>query len=296
MKQKDCGRVPAMTAMLPKPKKKKSRISTGFKALKGQFPSFILLRIGDKRSEEPQFCGGTLLWNNIVLTAAHCLDHVNWIDVAATTYSVKRWEKMGVKPTKVKKFCKPQGYYKDRVDNSSVIHKDFAILVLEEPLTLDNYTQTACLPDAPIKASETGYSVGLGLEGFNFFSDDLQGIAEARTECLPALRQTGILCVQSNDDNYQGGACFGKFRSYKQELVAAPTSNSNVLIVGDSGGPFYITRKNRVQVTGITSVSRTICFSETPLISGITDVYHHLDQIRHLASECLREANSSSRK
>lgn len=65
MEQKDCGRVPAMVAKLPRPKKKKNRISTGFKALKGQFPRscFSELEIEDKKtlcSVEVPYCGAML--------------------------------------------------------------------------------------------------------------------------------------------------------------------------------------------------------------------------------------------
>lgn len=150
------------------------------------------------------------MWSNVVLTAAHCLDFADWLEAASTTYSVKKWKEKGVKPVKVKKFCKPHGYFKKKTKNQAYNEKDYAILVLEQPLKLDNYTQTACLPDAPLLGTESGISVGLGMEGFDYFADELQAISEKKIDCPHRINATGAFCLISNDDNYKGGTCRGK--------------------------------------------------------------------------------------
>lgn len=213
LEQHDCGRVPAMIAKIKKPSQgraKRKRIAGGFKALKGQFPSFILLNIADSRTSEHVFCGATLLWPQIVLTAAHCLDHAVSIHAAATTYSVTSWDQMGQKSIRVKHSCKPADFATKKVANHTILASDFAILILEKPFVLDDYVQTACLPTQEIQADEVGLSVGLGLTDRYHFATDLMAIPEMMAECPNGVASPDVVCIKSSDPRYRGGTCFGE--------------------------------------------------------------------------------------
>ena len=134
------------------------RIVGGFKALKPiPWQAHITIMVGIKSNQ----CGGTILDEETILTAAHCLKPLGPIYVETGIIdnpSLKRNFVINENNSNVKKvFIHPdfENVYKG---------DDIAILKLKTPLTFDNDTKPACLPEPTFSPEdkELGFVSGWG--------------------------------------------------------------------------------------------------------------------------------------
>merc|ERR1712106_415124 len=111
-----------------------TRVVNGWPADKGEWPWIAALLNNDR-----QFCGGSLIDQNHILTAAHCVAHMSRYDVANLKvrlgdHQIKTSGETEIFESKASRVVRHKGF------SQQTLHEDVAIITLETPvpLGLDN--------------------------------------------------------------------------------------------------------------------------------------------------------------
>uniref|UniRef100_A0A3Q3AL23 Coagulation factor X n=1 Tax=Kryptolebias marmoratus TaxID=37003 RepID=A0A3Q3AL23_KRYMA len=173
------------------------------------------------------FCGGTILNEYIILTAAHCMNHSDYILPASvhqgefdTMVNEGREAVHKVDAVIVHYNYKPVTY-----------HNDIALIKLATPITFSSYILPACLPEADFEGLVSGFGrIGEGRQA----SSILQRLAVPYVD-----RQT---CMESTN-----------LRITQRMFCAGFDTIAKDACQGDSGGPHVTRYGDTYFVTGIVS-------------------------------------------
>ncbi|KAI7801006.1 putative coagulation factor IX-like [Triplophysa rosa] len=194
----------------------------------GGSPWQVLLR----RADEYGFCGGSLIEDRWVVTAAHCLqqtpDHVTIGD-----YDKMRPDKDEQK-IKVEKIVVHPHFHEYTFDS------DIALLYLSQPVTRGPYVIPACLPDANlasrlVKPGEQGMVSGWGATHYMWRSSRF-----LRKVLLPVVDQ--MSCIQSTEQVITDNMFCAGYLTAEMDACT-----------GDSGGPFIVNYRGTWFLTGVIS-------------------------------------------
>ncbi|XP_066590810.1 proclotting enzyme-like [Prorops nasuta] len=183
-----------------------------------------------------QFCGGSLIDDKHILTAAHCVAHMNSWDVARLTvrlgdYNIKTNHEVRHIERRVKRVVRHRGF------NSRTLYNDVALLTLNEPVPFTEQIRPICLPSgSQLYSGKTATVIGWG------------SLRESGPQ--PAVLQEVSIPVWSNSEckiKYGAAAPGGIVDSFLCAGRAAKDSCS-----GDSGGPLMVNDGRWTQV-GIVS-------------------------------------------
>ena len=174
----------------------------GIPALKGEVPFQVLLKLDGSFN-----CGGTLISNKFVLTAAHCV-HVHNAE-ARSIIVIGELNQFEYDFTEVEMKAKRVIFPPDYIHYE--IGDDIALLELEKPVRVKGYIQIASLPKSETTSGNVT-AAGWGLTTGNVESDRLL-IAHLeivpRSQCKETFRRISIqeICAISKRELH--GVCSG---------------------------------------------------------------------------------------
>ncbi|KAH0819332.1 hypothetical protein MTP99_019164 [Tenebrio molitor] len=207
------------------------RIVGGHNADVGEWPWIAALFNGGR-----QFCGGSLIDNIHILSAAHCVAHMSSWDVARLTvrlgdHNIKTNTEIRHVEKRVKRIVRHRGF------DPRTLYHDIAILTLDSPVQFTQQIRPICLPTVGNDFSgQTGTVIGWG------------SLRESGPQ--PSILQEVNIPIWSNRDcklKYGPAAPGGIVEHMLCAGQAARDSCS-----GDSGGPLMVNSGKWTQV-GIVS-------------------------------------------
>jgi len=220
-----------------------NRIINGQSNVPNSWPWMASLRvIFSDGSLSSHFCGGMLIYNNIVLTAAHCLIKYKAASLAVVIGLNNVSTPLKSVPNLVYYVKKTKYHDSFSINNSPLIY-DIGLIQLKTNVTFTNNASLICLPPSSTDSSKvlnkkvvlTGWG---STNGFN----SLASIS-------PGLLQTKLGVINGN------GACTSNGLTYDTNTVYCvldSVNNSNACF-GDSGGPLIFYTNSLWFVYGITS-------------------------------------------
>jgi secreted trypsin-like serine protease len=211
-----------------------TRIVNGQEAARNSYPFMAALMRDFGRGGARQFCGGSLIDESHILTAAHCIDGLAASDVKTLrvwlgAHDIKHGSKTEHKVIRIIK-------HKD-FDPRTLVN-DIAILTLNTPAKISNSIKTVCLPLVDAAENERVTVAGWG--------------STSEGGGQPSKLHEVEVDVWSNQKckNSYGNRIPGKI---VDTMICAASSNKDSCS-GDSGGPLYLRRNGGVCVqVGIVS-------------------------------------------
>jgi secreted trypsin-like serine protease len=188
----------------------KDRIVGGFEAQENEWPWQVALFI-----DNAWFCGGALISENYVMTAAHCADGASYFDIMAGAHNVRASsEPHRVEITSYNGWTHPQW-------DSNTLSNDIALIELPSPIAFNDYIRPSCMPMAGDTADVNEM---VTCTGWGKPSDSAGGIS-------PVLRMVEDRPIISNRE------CNDIYGIVGDGVVCIDTTGGKGTCNGDSGGP-----------------------------------------------------------
>jgi len=220
----NCGyRTPQPKVTLYDNKKPFFYIVNGYEAVPHEFP-FMAALMNRKR----QFCGGSLIDDNHILTAAHCVAHLSKSDVQHLRvrlgdHNIKSNGEAKHVEKRVKRVIRHIGF------SSSTLHNDVAILTLEDSVEYSSTIQPICLA----AGNNLFINNKVTVAGWGTLSEG--GSQPATLMKVDVEVWTNEACRKSYGSSAPGGIT--------KHMLCASLPNQDSCS-GDSGGPLFSCPRN----------------------------------------------------
>ncbi|CAL4121903.1 unnamed protein product, partial [Meganyctiphanes norvegica] len=261
------------------------RIINGHDAGLGTHPWMVVFR-GSSRTQKFWFCGGVLITDRHILTAAHCfttgikIEFVRIGEYDISTNPDRDIENNIVAPQhqdiNVAEVIKHEQFGAGRCRKCN----DIAIVKLASPARFDKqFVQPICLPVNPQR--------DMGFRASQFQNTELDGVATGWGITDP---RDIIASATRGSNKLQEVYLRMKERSFCQQqkrnnpglkILCAGEGDGRDTCRADSGGPLMLTNNHGQKwfAVGITSFSDTVCGSADSQ-TIFTDVYQYIDWIK----------------
>ncbi|XP_076021922.1 coagulation factor X [Genypterus blacodes] len=208
---------------------RQTRIVNGEECPPGECPWQALL----VNEDDIGFCGGTILNQYIILTAAHCMNQSEYIYIIVGEFDRERKEGReaihNVATIVTHRHYKPDTY-----------HNDIALIKLEKPIKFTKYIIPACLPERDFAERVLMQQPNGLVSGFGRIGEGRQPSSILQRLSMPYVNR-GI-CIESSD-----------FRISTRMFCAGYDTEEKDACQGDSGGPHVTRYHDTYFVTGIVS-------------------------------------------
>uniref|UniRef100_W5MUA0 coagulation factor Xa n=1 Tax=Lepisosteus oculatus TaxID=7918 RepID=W5MUA0_LEPOC len=206
-----------------------ARIVNGNECLPGHCPWQALLI----NEEGVGFCGGTILTEHIILSAAHCMRESKSFTVRLGDYDTEKTDD-SEETYPVEKVIIHNKYVTDTYDN------DIAIIKLKEPIKFTKFIIPACLPEKDFAEKVLMKQNDAQISGFGRTHE--RGRQSTILQKLTVPYVDRLMCIESSQAQISANMfCAGYDKVAKDACQ------------GDSGGPHVTQYKDTWFITGIVS-------------------------------------------
>merc|ERR1712048_728069 len=206
------------------------RIVGGYQAERHAWPFIVKIRIG---------CGGSIVSNNWIVTAAHCcrVSNIRFLDVTVGEYD-RGANDVGARTYRVKsKTIHPQFV-------QTTLKNDICLLELEESITFSSVAQPVCFPEKNSRIDQVKLGEGplCYVAGWGRIGEQLGTARILQETQVPIVNNTVCdAAYQRNNINETAMLCAG----YAEGGIDA--------CQGDSGGPLICVENNQPVLRGVVS-------------------------------------------
>lgn len=215
------------------------KIKNGYTSKRGQFPFYAFLAIANKE-RAVSWCGGSLISNLWILTAAHCVQTAHRIGINLGSLKAENYTEMGRIVDVVER---KNVFVHIKYHRSSLIN-DMALIKLSQPVEFSNIIQSIKLPDS-CESNENIEAIAIG-----------NGRINEKHAVAPILQYTPLTTIKW--DKCQLVYPFIRFR---RTVLCAVSNDDRSIQRGDSGGPLI--RKSDGKLIGVTSFFQSDGFNFT---------------------------------
>ncbi|XP_052689027.1 atrial natriuretic peptide-converting enzyme-like isoform X1 [Crassostrea angulata] len=243
------------------------RIVNGDQVKPGTWPFQVALYGGDKLH---YFCGGSILNENWIVTAAHCLGEKTTIgDLTVAAGDTRRFAF-----NKYRQLRTPKSLHIHQGYSSETVQNDIALIQLASPLYFNDYVRPVCLPSNVTDEGTRCFAIGWGK------------VNDKALDYEPVLRQVSLDVV-----SWQGCkhaiATSGIQSPYalSEDMMCAGGSRGHDGCQGDSGGPLLCPEVVGTDTWTLSGVTSWGLGCAVPNVPGIyTEIYKFLDWIGNITN------------
>ncbi|XP_063699066.1 prostasin-like [Culicoides brevitarsis] len=222
-----------------------NRIVGGEWARHGEFPWIVTIHINGRH-----YCGGSIVNNYWVVTAAHCVHPVNQCVVYAGAYDIFQWTTGTEQTRKVARFFAHEAY------GPQIGPNDIAMLKVTQPFEFNQYVRTVQLPWPNTYPSGWALAAGWGDQSRDQSGNYAQYLKKAWLPIHTSEKCAELYRVFSIKYDKRVNVCAGQLDGSHATCNAdsgGPLTQDGVLVGVVSWGPQPCALPNRPGVFVLTS-------------------------------------------
>jgi secreted trypsin-like serine protease len=216
-----------------------SKITGGSDADISEFPWQVYLEAGDYT------CGGSIIAENWIITAAHCTKNDNNATIPASNMDVIVGANNPLNNIQGKRYYVSQVIVHEGYD-SNTLNNDIALLKLTEPINYSNATPIKLISSVDVKTGATDPGVMSWVTGY--------GITRVSPPTYPSTLQMVRLPIISNA---QASVVWKSIPA--TDLMAGYLNGNKDACSGDSGGPLVVPVSGGNKLAGLVSWGSSNC-------------------------------------
>jgi len=207
-----------VTSQIPEITTESPRIIGDTKAAPNAYPWMVALLINGR-----SFCGGTIIDNQHIITAAHCTDGAETITILMGAHNLRASKEE--EPNRRVVNVTAENIHQHPNYNEDTVTHDISIIRLDDKLEFNDAIRPICLPNRQF-INQFFVNEAVNVTGW--------GITGDRAGISPELQVTNVTVMNN-------GQCRQVFRDILTgNQVCTKTTPTNSPCRGDSGGPLFL--------------------------------------------------------